>query len=238
MGTPIFPKPIVLGGNSRIVIARPDQVAEEAELAFARRALAARIRQRRYGLLPVSGGDEASGVVVARYALADGASITGTTEGILSASPVYGGSGTNTAGTGGFWRPGKMVRFTTWGRMTTAATPGNATFNMRLDTISGASLGASAAITLSASQTNISWWAEYLVTCRSVGTAGTLFGMGKVEANPSLIASTAQPVMLPASAPTTATIDTTANHQLVFTILYSVTGDTALLHEELWETLN
>jgi hypothetical protein len=182
--------------------------------------------------------DNASAVVLQRISLADGAAITGTTEGIISASPNWAGSGTNTAGTGGFWYPGKSVRFTSAGRLTTPASAGTMTLNMRLDTITGASLGASGALAVIASQTNVSYWFEYIVTCRSVGTAGTLFGMGKFVVNPIVLASTAQPAMMPATGPTTATIDTTGNHQLVWTALFTATAPTITAHLEHWEALN
>jgi hypothetical protein len=65
----------------------------------------------------------------------------------------------------------------------------------------GVTICASAAIALIANQTNLSWMAEFAVHCRSIGASGTLFGTGFAKFNPAVIASTAQPILIPASAP-------------------------------------
>jgi hypothetical protein len=107
-------------------------------------------------------------------------------------------------GTQYFNKEGRKLKIAAFGKMTTGATPGNLVFELLFGTnadANGASLCASAAITLIASQTNIVWGCEFYVQCRSKGAAGTLFGRGWLEANPALIASTAQPIMIPPSAP-------------------------------------
>jgi hypothetical protein len=43
--------------------------------------------------------------------------------------------------------------------------------------------------------------AEFAVHCRSIGSTGTLFGTGFAKFNPAVIASTNQPILIPASAP-------------------------------------
>jgi hypothetical protein len=106
-------------------------------------------------------------------------------------------------GTHYFGRIGKKVRIRLFGRMTTALTPGNMQIAIFYGTgadANGVNLQASAAVALSASQTNLSWEAEFTVHCRSLGSAGTLFADGKFLCNNALIASTLQPVMIPASA--------------------------------------
>jgi hypothetical protein len=103
-----------------------------------------------------------------------------------------------------FARIGKKLRLRLFGRATTGATPGNLTLALFYGTgadANGVSICASAAVALAANQTNISWEAIFQVHCRSIGSAGTLFGTGRLVCNPALIASTAQPVMIPASAP-------------------------------------
>lgn len=103
-----------------------------------------------------------------------------------------------------FARIGKKLKIRLFGRMTTGATPGNLTIACLYGTgadANGVSLAASAAIALVANQTAISWWAEFLISCRSIGNAGTLFCDGRFMCNPALILSTAQPVMIPASTP-------------------------------------
>lgn len=103
-----------------------------------------------------------------------------------------------------FARPGKKMKVCLFGRMTTVLTPGNLTLAVLFGTgadANGVTLVSSAAVALIASQTNISWMMEVVVHCRSIGSAGTLFARGWFQCNPALIASTAQPIMLPATAP-------------------------------------
>ena len=102
-----------------------------------------------------------------------------------------------------FARPGKKLHIVAYGRMTTGATPGNLTLGVLYGTgadANGVVLQSSAAVALIASQTNIMWCIDVMVHCRSIGSAGTLFAVGQFTCNPAIIASTAQPVMIPASA--------------------------------------
>ena len=114
-----------------------------------------------------------------------------------------------------FSRVGKKLRIRAFGRITTGATPGNITLAVLYGTgadANGVSLGASAAVALTASQTNLSWEAEIYVHCRSIGSAGTLFATGRFLFNNAVIASTLQPVLLPASAPVVSgSVDLTAS---------------------------
>jgi hypothetical protein len=102
-----------------------------------------------------------------------------------------------------FARQGKRIRIRVFGKMTTGATPGNLQFGIYYGDgtdANGVLLASSAAIALVASQTNLSWQIEFEVRCISLGAAGTLYVVGEAGANPALIASTAQPIMIPASA--------------------------------------
>lgn len=102
-----------------------------------------------------------------------------------------------------FARPGKKLHIVAYGRMTTAATPGNLTVGVLYGTgadANGVVLQSSAAVALVANQTNMMWCMDVMVHCRSTGSAGTLFAAGQFQCNPSLIASTAQPLMIPATA--------------------------------------
>lgn len=90
-----------------------------------------------------------------------------------------------------YWWVGKKVRIRAFGRITTAATPGNLTLALFYGTgadANGTSIVASAAQTLIASQTNISWELELYVHCRSIGSAGTLFGTGKAFFGAAVVA--------------------------------------------------
>lgn len=98
---------------------------------------------------------------------------------------------------------GKKLRIRLFGRMTTGATPGNGSFNVYYGTgadANGTLLMTGTPVALSAGATNLSWDAELFVSCRSTGAAGTLFCDGHAKFNVGLIASTLQPIMLPASA--------------------------------------
>lgn len=101
-----------------------------------------------------------------------------------------------------FARRGKKLRYRLFGRITTGITPGNLTLAVLFGTgadANGVSLAASAAQTLIASQTNLSWELELYVHCRSIGNAGTLFCTGKAFFNPAVIA--VGDFLIPASAP-------------------------------------
>lgn len=101
-----------------------------------------------------------------------------------------------------YWYAGKAVRIRAFGQMTTGATPGNLTMALLYGTGAdnvGVSIVASAALTLVASQTNLSWTVDVTTRCISIGSAGTLFGTGSFQVNTALIA--AGQALLPASAP-------------------------------------
>jgi len=137
---------------------------------------------------------------------------------------------------------GKAMRIRLFGRMTVAASPGNLTMQLMYGTgadANGVVLAASAATAITASQTNISWQCEYVVRCRSMGATGTLFCTGSCIANPAIIASTAQPMMIPASAPAaSAACDLTASLLLSPQVIQSGTAGTIQVHDVLYEALN
>lgn len=140
---------------------------------------------------------------------------------------------------------GKAVRIRLFGRITTAATPGNGQFTVYYGTgadANGVAVCQSAAFALTASQTNLSWEAEFLIRCRVMGGAGVgaLFGTGKVLFNNAVVANTLQPVMVPASAPAvSAACDLTAS--LVLSPQFSRSGSTAetmQVHDVSYEAMN
>jgi hypothetical protein len=103
-----------------------------------------------------------------------------------------------------FARPGKTLRIKLFGRITTGTTPGNGSFAVYYGTgadANGVLLASSATLALTASQTNLSWEAEVDVHCRTTGSAGTLFCTGRALFNNAVLASTLQPMLIPASAP-------------------------------------
>jgi hypothetical protein len=137
---------------------------------------------------------------------------------------------------------GKAMRITMFGRMTTGTTPGNGQLALLWGTgadANGTTLAQSAAFALSASQTNLSFMAQLFVRCRAIGSSGSLMVTGTLDANPSLVASTLQTIMIPASAPAATTVDLTQN--FVLSPQFSRSGSTAetlQLHELFYEALN
>jgi hypothetical protein len=106
-------------------------------------------------------------------------------------------------GPGYFGRPGKRLGIFLFGKLTTAATPGNGSFDVYYGTgadANGTIIASSTAVALTAAQTNLSWYAEIWVRCITKGSAGTLQARGTWGANVGVLASTLQPVMIPASA--------------------------------------
>src|SRR4051794_32930215 len=84
-----------------------------------------------------------------------------------SAFPVLGGQY--------FARPGKKLWILARGKITTAATPGSLTFDIYYGDgtdANGILLASSAAITLVANQTNLTWSIEFMVRCITGGSAG------------------------------------------------------------------
>jgi hypothetical protein len=103
-----------------------------------------------------------------------------------------------------FSRVGKKLKIRLYGQITTVLTPGNGSFNVYYGSgadATGVLLMTGAPVALSASRTNDVWTAEIIVTCRTTGSAGTLFCTGAAHFSVTVIASTLQPIMLPATAP-------------------------------------
>lgn len=101
-----------------------------------------------------------------------------------------------------FARPGKKLKIRAFGVITTALTPGNGSFNVYYGSgadATGVLLMTGTPVALTASRTADTWWAEFFITCRTTGSAGTLLCNGIAHFAPTVIASTLQPVMLPAA---------------------------------------
>ena len=139
----------------------------------------------------------------------------------VSSYPVLGG--------GFFKYAGKAVLIRLFGRITTAATPGNGSWDVYWGTgadANGTIIVSSAAQALTASQTNLSWYMEILVRCRTTGATGTVFGTGQANFNNAVLANTLQPWMIPASAPAvSASVDLTAAN--IVSVQFKRSGSTA-----------
>lgn len=91
-----------------------------------------------------------------------------------------------------FARVGKKMRLRGWGKITTGATPGNLTFAMLYGSgadNAGVSLQTTAAATLVANQTNLSFDFEAEIRCVTRGAAGTLEAWMKFYFNTAVIAA-------------------------------------------------
>ena len=128
-----------------------------------------------------------------------------------------------------FVRVGKKMRIRLFGQITTGITPGNGSFKVYYGTgadANGVVLMTGAPIALTASQTNLSWTCEIIITCRTTGSTGTLFVTGKAHFNNAVIASTLQPILLPASAPVVSgSCDLTSAN--IISVQYLRSGSTA-----------
>lgn len=106
-------------------------------------------------------------------------------------------------GTQFFNKIGRKLRIRAFGKITTVLTPGNGQMGILFGTnadANGVTVCQSAAFALTASQTNLSWEAEFYISARSLGATGTLFGTGRLLFNNAVVANTLQPIMIPASA--------------------------------------
>jgi hypothetical protein len=135
-----------------------------------------------------------------------------------SAHPVLGGQ---------YWaRIGKKMHYRAFGKITTAATPGNLNIDVYYGTgadANGVILGSSAAMTLIAAQTNISFQVDVWVSARSLGSAGTLFCTGQAQFGTAVIA--AGTFLIPASAAVvSAAVDLTAAN--IISIQFRRSGST------------
>lgn len=140
------------------------------------------------------------------------------------------------------WFGGKLFHCRAFGTLTTAATPGNLTIEIRYGTTDNAGilLATSAALTLVASQTTQSWRSEFYVRCRDMGQPGTnglLAATGIFECSTAVIA--AGQAMIPASAPAAVACDTsiTSGINLQFKRSGS-TAETATVQEMVFAALN
>jgi len=152
----------------------------------------------------------------------------------VAALPVLGGNY--------FGYRGKSVMLKLGGRITTAATPGNGTFQLLWGNgtdANGTVLAASAAHALTASQANLTWYIELLIECRALGASGALMVIGELGYNPGVVSSTLQPLMVPASAPAGVTVDLTQNFVLSPQYLRSgSTAETMQVHSSKFFSLN
>lgn len=115
------------------------------------------------------------------------------------------------------WFVGQMIKVTAQGRISTlVTTPGTLDFDVRLGSVS---VAASSAMVLSTTaKTNVTWWLEWLLTVRVVGSAAQLIHVGDFcseAAGASTVAGEAKAIMIPTSAPAVGTAFDSTAAQLV-----------------------
>lgn len=135
-----------------------------------------------------------------------------------------------------FSRPGKKLQIRLFGKCTSALTPGNVSFAVYYGTgasANGVLLASSAAVAWTASQANMSFMVEVFVHCRTTGATGTLFCTGRAQFNVAAVASTLQPLLIPATSPVvSAACDLTAANIISVQMLRSgSTAETAQIHD-------
>ncbi len=143
-----------------------------------------------------------------------------------------------------YWWAGKLISMKAFGKITTAATPGNGTFDLYWGSgadANGTIIGSSAAFALTASQTNLSWMLEVLIRCTAVGGAGVgaLKVWGEMKFNNAVVANTLHPILIPASALAAVNVDLTVANVLSPQFKRSgSTAETMTLQDLVIEALN
>lgn len=144
---------------------------------------------------------------------------------------------------------GKSVRITAFGRLSNiVTTPGTLQLDVRMGPTSNISVFSGGPMQLSSTaHTTLPWWMQIVLTCRSVGVSGTLFGQGVIMGQPlSLTAvadSTTTPatLLLPNTTPAVGTaFDTTVASivDLVATFSIANVGNLIQTHGYVLESLN
>ena len=151
-----------------------------------------------------------------------------------AAFPVLGGQYFN--------RPGKAIKISMWLKLALGATPGNFSFNVYWGTGADANgtliCTAGTPVALTASVTKCIY-AEFIVRCLTTGTAGTLQATGWAVADPAIIGSTLNPILIPsAGAAASASLDLTAANIVSVQVLQSGTAGTIQCQSLVVEALN
>lgn len=130
--------------------------------------------------------------------------------------------------------PGTTLKFTAAGRFSTTGTP-TLLIGFYYGAVAGVALCATSAVTTPSGVTNQTWRATAEVRVRTIGSSGTALAIGVAE-NISTTATN----MMPATAPATATIDTTAAKALTVGAQWgtSSASNTITCHHFLVEQLN
>lgn len=127
-----------------------------------------------------------------------------------------------------YWWGGKKIKIGLRGQITTAVTPGNLVISVLYGTgadANGVTLQSTAALTLIASQTNLTWEVYVWVRCVTPGSAGVLFCSGTSYYNAAVVAAHHGPIPASAAANSGAVDLTVASN--VISVQASRSGSTA-----------
>jgi hypothetical protein len=131
--------------------------------------------------------------------------------------------------------PGSKMRITAQGKFSTTATP-TLLIGLYYGGVAGSALAATAALTTISGAANTTWRAQWFLTCRTIGTSGTILTMGSVY-GVTAVTAVAQ---APASAPAAVTVDTTTGKALTIGAQWgtSSASNTITLMDTFFELLN
>lgn len=129
---------------------------------------------------------------------------------------------------------GSRIRVTGTGRFGTTATP-TLTLGVYYGGAAGVALATTGALTTPAGAVNMTWYLQAIIDVRTNGTTGTAMCTGLVAGLTSATAVN----LIPATAPATATIDTTAAKALVLGATWGTANasNTITCHSWMVETL-
>jgi hypothetical protein len=140
--------------------------------------------------------------------------------------------------------PGRALKYTLWGRWSTViTTPGTWTLTLNWGGAAGTVLATSGAYApdATAASTNIAWFVEYTMVCRSVGASGTAFTMGRMHlgdySTTAATLATQQAQEFFPDIPAAVTIDTTTAKAITPAITPSVTTGSMTAHIAILEAL-
>lgn len=134
-----------------------------------------------------------------------------------------------------FLTPGSVFRITASGRFSTTGSP-TLLIGAYWGGSGGVALATTGALTAASGVTNLAWRFQLEVTCRTVGSSGTVMAMGYAA---GITAATAV-ALVPASAPVVASIDTTTAKALVLAAQWGTSSpsNTITCHQFLVESLD
>jgi hypothetical protein len=146
----------------------------------------------------------------------------------------------------GFWVPGKKLRVTTYGRISTVVTtPGTLTLDVRMGAVIAHT---SQALALNiVAKTNVLWKHQVVLQCRSIGpgTGTTLLGLGDftseaVIGSPLPTVGGSGVLMIPASAPAVGTgFDSTLSQVVDLFATWSISNANSIqVHDMSIEAMN